>query len=167
VFYLRCTFSSSSGIVSNAATIGITAVLSLVLVDLVVLALAVGAAQDAWFEGDIFEELRAYLEARDTGDVSGGSESSEPLPLTGASQSWWMRFLDRWCPDWVCHMLLCRLCSRYHFAFWLAIPLAIGVYCDASGHNLWAGWLHVFVFVLAAIRIATIETKLFNTGPDL
>lgn len=125
------------------------------VLDFIVLVLAASAWVDCWFNGSIFDEWRAYFQAR--GDAwpspyphSESSASSEPIPQE--PQPWWMTVFN-WLPDWFCELVSCKFCFSHHTPWVLATVSFLPALFVAEP---WDWLLKLPVYSLAATRLGNI-----------
>lgn len=131
------------------------------LLDLIVLLLAASVVVDVWRNGSIFEQPRAYVEARVGGggfEVPDAEEAGEPMPGdpygVTEPQSWCMWAADTFMPDWLCALLDCSYCLSFHTPWLLALLFYFPPLFLTSP---WLVWLWKLpVYSLAATRVGNI-----------
>jgi hypothetical protein len=130
--------------------------------DLLALILASGAVVDCWFNGDLFAEWHAFLEAKqdadNTEEVTAVEDDSDPANeadswATATPVPWTKRLADKILPRWAVALLLCRYCLSYHVPFWLALVFYVPALFVVAP---WSLLLKLPVYGLAATRAANI-----------
>lgn len=126
------------------------------LIDLIAIVLAAGAVIDIWRNGSLFEEARAYMEARaDTdGDVLPAADDTRPY---AERYPHWVHLCNKCLPDWIVCLLNCSYCMGPHAAFWWLVYLVPSLWMAEP----WAIVYKVPLYAFAAFRLGfIIDAKL-------
>lgn len=129
--------------------------------DFIVITLATGAVIDVWFNGSIFTEWRAYLQARLDGNEEPDSSDSVDDPSDsdiedgGEELPFMMRIADKVIPDFVIELLSCPFCFSYHVP-WIGLVLFYLVPSALSVSPSWIFLWHLPVYSLAATRLSNL-----------
>lgn len=127
------------------------------IVDFIALIFAASGWVDLWFNGSLFDEWRAYFQARD--DFTEDEDYPDDNPSCSLSapdpeppRPLWMWLFD-WLPDWFCELVSCKFCFSHHTPWLLAMFFLLPAMFVPAG---WAFVLKVPVYCLAATRIGNI-----------
>jgi hypothetical protein len=109
------------------------------------------AVLNAWFQGDLFDNVRKALKTRFAAmsltadptsiETTPGEASDVPKPVAIPLHGW--DRLASYLPKRVVQLLLCKFCLPYHTAFWLYVcGWTPAMYLGNHGHMFLAGaWL--------------------------
>lgn len=125
--------------------------------DFVALIFAASAMVDVWLNGSLFDEWRAYFQARsDTLPPSELSSASldDPEPIV-LPTPWWMKVFQL-LPDWFCELLSCDYCLSHHTPWVLSVCFLLPAFLVGDP---WGFILKIPVYSLAATRIGNIINR--------
>lgn len=137
--------------------------------DFVVVVFAGSAIVDAWKNGSIFADWRAFFENDEpavAGEPDPGTFTREEMVdnLTSwATQGntqlpWLMRLADRFLPRWVGELLSCSFCLSHHTPWLVSVVL---IFPATLVHTEWLAFLlRLPAYSLAATRIANLINEL-------
>lgn len=133
--------------------------------DFILITLATGAVVDVWFNGSIFADWRAYLQARldredfDAADTAIDDPDGIDFEDGGEELPFMMRTADKVIPDFIVELLSCPFCFSYHVP-WIGLVL---FYLIPMMFSLSPGWVflwHLPVYSLAATRLSNLVNGL-------
>ena len=142
------------------------------LFDFFIIVLSSGAVIDVWFNGSIFGEWRAFLQAEtedlvlpddlvlpepespDSSDLD-EIDDGDPLPFM-------MRVADRLLPDWLVDLLLCSFCLSYHP--WVLILLFFCPMLFDFESEKWTFLFKLPLYSLAVTRMGNIINSILPNG---
>jgi hypothetical protein len=132
---------------------------------LLLIAAASGTIVDVWFNGSIFSEVRAIMEAKlDPVDIpdetTPGDDAEAPIV---EELPRWLATIDRLVPRWLAELLCCPLCLSVQVPLWLWAIWGLSTLCLQSDQlPVWATGhlLRWPLYAFTATRLAWIANGL-------
>lgn len=125
------------------------------LTDLLALAFAVGAANNAWHYGSLFASWQQLLEMKVTGELDDPVEPviiELPKDIEAAPFPKWQITVVRNCPELLAKLLYCPFCLRYHLSY-----LFLLLFLCATGQSQTWGAFLIYSLAITGLSAAVTE----------